>query len=79
MIAGVLTGGIGLAAGAAFSGGRYEYRDSYNVPASDIRVKYKGPELQKLDQAGVHIIVVDKKDKSGTEVKDARSACQELQ
>src|SRR5262249_61053107 len=31
MIAGALTGGIGLAAGAAFSGGRYEYRDSVNL------------------------------------------------
>jgi len=79
MIAGVLTGGIGLAAGAAFSGGRYEYRDSYNLPASEVKVKYKGPELQKLDQQGVHVIVVDKKDKTGAEVKDARTACQQFQ
>lgn len=77
MIAGVLTGGIGLAAGAAFSGGRYEYRDSYGVPASEIKVKYKGPELQGLEQKGVHVIVVDKKDKTGEEVKDARAACTE--
>ncbi len=77
MIAGVLTGGIGLVAGAAFSGGRYEYRDSYSLPASDIKVKYKGPELQGLEQKGVHVIVVDKKDKTGAEVKDARAACQQ--
>lgn len=77
MIGGVLTGGIGLAAGAAFSGGRYEYRDSYNLPASDVRVKYKGPELQNLEQRGVHVIVVDKKDKTGAEVRDARSSCQQ--
>jgi hypothetical protein len=77
MIAGVLTGGIGLVAGAAFSGGRYEYRDSYNLPSSDVKVKYKGPELQGFEQKGVHVIVVNKKDKTGTEVKDARTACQQ--
>lgn len=76
MIAGVLTGGVGLAAGLAFSGGRYDYRDSYNLPPSDVKMKYKGPELQKLQQNGVHIIVVNKKDKTGDEVKDARTACQ---
>src|ERR1700676_5645592 len=64
MIAGALTGGIGLIAGAAFSGGRYEFRDSVNMPASDVKMKYKGPELQKLQQNGVHVVVVDKKDKS---------------
>lgn len=77
MIAGFLTGGVGFAAGAAFGGGRYEYRDSYSLPASEIKVKYKGPELQNLEQKGVHIIVVDKKDKTGAEVKDARTACQQ--
>lgn len=78
MIAGVLTGGIGLAAGAAFSGGRYEYRDAFNLPASDIKTKYKGPELQKLEQSGVHVIVVNKHDKTGAEVKDARASCQSM-
>jgi hypothetical protein len=76
MIGGVLTGGVGLAAGAAFSGGRYEYRDSFNLPQSDMKAKYKGPELQKLQQDGVHVVVVDKKDKTGAEVKDARVSCQ---
>jgi len=77
MIGGVLTGGVGLAAGAAFSGGRYEYRDSFNLPQSDMKAKYKGPELQKLQQNGVHVVVVDKKDKTGAEVKDARVSCHE--
>ena len=75
MIAGVLTGGVGLAAGMAFSGGRYDYRDSYDLARSDVKLKYKGPELQKLEQNGVHVIVVNKKDKSGEEVKAARAAC----
>ena len=78
MIAGVLTGGIGLVAGAAFSGGRYESRDSVNISSSEVKLKYKGPELQKLQQNGVHVVVVDKKDKSGTAVKDARASCQEM-
>lgn len=78
MIAGVLTGGVGLAAGAAFGGGRYEYRDAFNLPAGDVKTKYKGPELQKLEQSGVHVIVVDKHDKTGAEVRDARASCQSL-
>jgi hypothetical protein len=78
MIAGALTGGIGLAAGAVFSGGRYEYRDSFNLPPGEVQVKYKGPELTKLQQHGVHVIVVNKKDKTGEEVKDARTSCQSL-
>src|SRR5450755_4726582 len=73
MIAGVLTGGIGLAAGAAFSGGRYEYRDSFSMNPSDVKMKYKGPELQKLEQNGIHVIVVNKKDKTGDEVGSARN------
>lgn len=75
MIAGALTGGVGLAAGMAFSGGRYEYRDAYGLAPSDVKVKYKGEQLQKLEQHGVHVIVVNKKDKSGVEIKDARTAC----
>jgi hypothetical protein len=78
MIAGALTGGIGLAAGAVFSGGRYEYRDSFNLAPGEVKVKYKGPELQKLQQQGVHVIVVDKKDKTDAGVKDARASCQSL-
>lgn len=78
MVAGVLTGGIGLAAGAAFGGGRYEYRDAFNLPASEVKTKYKGPELQKLEQSGVHVIVVDKHDKTGAEVRDTRASCQSL-
>jgi hypothetical protein len=77
MIAGALTGGIGFVAGAAFSGGRYEYRDSINMQPSEVKMKYKGPELQKLQQNGIHVVVVDKKDKTGEEVKAARASCQE--
>src|SRR3977135_3365721 len=48
MIAGALTGGIGFAAGAAFSGAKYEYADSYNLTAT--KPKYKGKELEKLQR-----------------------------
>lgn len=77
MIAGALTGGVGLLAGAAFSGGRYEYRDSIGVPAQDVKMKYKGPELKKLQGNGYRIIVVNKKDTTGTEVNTARSSCKD--
>ena len=77
MIAGALTGGVGFVAGAAFSGGRYEYRDSVNMPPSEVKMKYKGPDLKKLQQNGIHVIVVDKKDRTGDEVKAARASCQE--
>lgn len=79
MIAGALTGGVGLAAGLAFSGGRYEYVDAYNVPAP--KMKYKGDELQKLQSSGVHIIIVEKARKGIStvdEVKDARESCKSI-
>lgn len=72
MIAGVLTGGIGLAAGAAFSGGKYEYADSFNVP--NTKPKYSGKELEKLQREGLHIIVVNKKTAS-QEMDSARNSC----
>jgi len=72
MIAGVLTGGIGLAAGAAFSGAKYEYADSYNLPTT--KPKYSGSELTKLQSAGVHVIVVEKKTASA-EMDSARNSC----
>jgi hypothetical protein len=72
MIAGALTGGIGLAAGGAFSGGRYEYIESFGLTGT--KMKYKGPELQKLQEQGVHIITVNKK-ASGEEIKSARESC----
>ena len=72
MIAGVLTGGIGLAAGAAFSGAKYEYADSYNFPTT--KPKYSGSELTKLQSAGVHVIVVEKKTASA-EMDSARNSC----
>src|ERR1700757_1725236 len=53
MIAGALTGGIGFAAGAAFSGAKYEYADSFNMTAT--KPKYKGKELEKLQSEGVHV------------------------
>lgn len=72
MIAGVLTGGIGLAAGAAFSGGKYEYADSFNLPST--KPKYKGKELEELQRSGVHVIVVEKKTASA-EMESARNSC----
>jgi hypothetical protein len=72
MIAGVLTGGIGLAAGAAFSGGKYEYADSFNLGAT--KPKYTGKELEKLQSEGIHVIVVEKKTASA-EMESARNSC----
>ena len=72
MIAGALTGGIGFAAGAAFGGAKYEYVDSFNL--TDTKLKYKGGELKKLQEAGVHIIVINKKATSD-ETQSARASC----
>src|SRR5215469_15132799 len=72
MIAGALTGGIGFAAGAAFSGAKYEYADSFNM--SSTKAKYKGKELEKLQREGVHLIVVNKKTASA-EMDSARNSC----
>jgi len=79
MIAGALTGGVGLAAGLAFSGAKYEYVDAYNVP--NPKMKYKGDELQKLQANGTHIIIVEKAKKgvsTADEVKDARESCKSI-
>lgn len=72
MIAGALTGGIGFAAGAAFSGAKYEYADSFNLTST--KTKYSGKELEKLQRTGVHVIVVNKKTAS-VEMDSARSSC----
>src|ERR1039458_6197554 len=72
MIAGALTGGIGLAAGAAFSGAKYEYADSYNVTTT--KPKYSGKELGKLQSEGVHVIVVNKKT-ARADIESARASC----
>lgn len=72
MFAGALTGGIGFAAGAAFSGAKYEYADSFNMPTT--KPKYKGKELEKLQSQGVHVIVVNKKTASA-EMDSARNSC----
>ena len=59
-------------AGLAFSKGeRFEYVDAVNFPNS--RLKYKGGELQKLKDTGVHIIVVA--EGAGEEVQSARASC----
>jgi hypothetical protein len=75
MIAGALTGGIGFAAGGAFGGAKYEYVDGVNV--SSPKLKYKGGELQKLQQQGVHVIVINKKAQAD-ETKSARESCKEF-
>lgn len=72
MIAGALTGGIGFAAGAAFSGAKYEYADSFNLGVT--KPKYSGKELGKLQSEGVHVIVVNKRTAS-TEMDSARNSC----
>jgi hypothetical protein len=72
MIAGALTGGIGFVAGAAFSGAKYEYADSFNMTST--KPKYKGKELEKLQGEGVHVIVVNKKTASA-EMDSARNSC----
>jgi hypothetical protein len=72
MIAGALTGGIGFAAGAAFGGAKYEYVDSFNL--KDTKLKYKGSELQKLQQGGTHVVVINKK-ATADETKSARESC----
>jgi ABC-type hemin transport system substrate-binding protein len=74
MIAGALTGGIGFAAGAASGGAKYEYVDSYNM--SGTKPKYKGSELQQLQQQGVHVVTVSKK-ASGEELSGARDSCKQ--
>lgn len=74
MIAGALTGGIGFAAGAASGGAKYEYVDSFGM--ADSKPKYKGSELQKLQENGVHIVTVSKK-ATGDEIHDARESCKE--
>jgi hypothetical protein len=75
MIAGALTGGIGFAAGAAFSGAKYEYADSFNIPST--KPKYKGKELEELQRAVFHVILVNKKTAS-TEMDSARNSCKGL-
>jgi len=59
-------------AGLAFSKGeRFEYLDAVNFPNSHL--KYKGGELQKRKDTGVHIIVVA--EGAGEEVQSARASC----
>jgi len=77
MIAGALTGGIGFIGGALVGGAKYAYRDSFDVPASEVKVKYKGKELQNIERSGVHIEIVSSKDKTGSELDAARKSCRE--
>jgi len=82
MIAGALTGGIGFAAGAFSGGARYEYVDAINM-SSGVKMKYKGDELNKLANQGVHVITINKKGFLSTgnnpegEVVTGRQACAE--
>jgi hypothetical protein len=75
MIAGALTGGVGFVAGAAFSGAKYEYADSFNLISS--KTKYSGKDLEKLQKDRVHIIVVNKKTASA-EMDSARNSCKSV-
>lgn len=74
MIAGALTGGVGFAVGAASGGAKYEYVDSYNM--SGTKPKYKGSELQQLQEQGIHVVTVSKK-ASGEELAGARDSCKQ--
>ena len=82
MIAGALTGGIGFVAGGLSGGARYEYVDAINM-SSGVKMKYKGDELNKLANQGVHVITVNKKGFLSTgnnpegEVVTGRQACAE--
>jgi len=59
--------------GLAFSKGeRFEYVDAVNFPNSHL--KYKGGELQKLKDSGLHVIVVA--EGAGDEIQSARASCQ---
>ena len=53
-------------------GERFEYVDAFNIPNS--RMKYKGDELQKIKDSGVHVIVVS--EGSDAEIQAARASCQ---
>jgi predicted metalloprotease with PDZ domain len=75
MIAGALTGGIGLGLGVALSGGRYEYVDATNFTPKTL--KYKGGELRKLQEQGLHVIVVNKK-ATAEEIQTARQSCRQM-
>jgi hypothetical protein len=50
MVAGVLTGGIGLGAGLALSGGRYEYVDAFEFAPKTL--KYKGGNYGAYNKKG---------------------------
>ncbi len=68
-IFGVLTGGIGLGAGALLSGTSYERVDAIgDVP---FKLKYKGKDLKKFQAEGIHIVVVSKNEP----IPNTRMAC----
>jgi hypothetical protein len=54
-------------------GERFEYVEAFNFP--NARMKYKGDELQRINDDGVHVIVVN--ESSANEISAARQACRD--
>jgi hypothetical protein len=54
-------------------GERFEYVESFNFP--NARMKYRGDELQRINDEGVHVIVVN--ESSSEEINAARQACKD--
>lgn len=55
-------------------GGRYEYLDSRGMTAT--KIKYSKHDLEKLQEKGVHIVIVQR-DAKRDEMKQARESCTE--
>src|SRR5438093_12397591 len=54
-------------------GERFEYVEAFNFP--NAKMKYKGDELQRINDDGVHVIVVN--ESSADEINAARQACRD--
>lgn len=62
--------------GLFMSGDRYEYRDSANVPGKWLKPKYKSHDLQHAMEAGVHVVVVNKRNSDPANVAEALKGCE---
>jgi len=51
----------------------FAYRDGYNLPPSDVKLKYRQKDLEKMMASGVKVVVIDRDSKETT---DARISCQ---
>jgi hypothetical protein len=57
---------------------KYEYLDSFRLPAASQRMIYKKKDLEKLQQGGVHVVVVPR-DAVREQIKEARESCDKPQ